>query len=140
RTVVRTSDTPRRSHSRELFSSSLPIPLPFLSLDWKSALSTHLDPQPAPSPAAGNGNPAILFEDVEKRFGDHVVLNDLNFSVNIGDRVALIGPSGSGKTTILRLVMTLEEANAGYIYINGQPLTHENRNGRRVELKEKHKN
>lgn len=84
--------------------------------------------------------PAIQFVDVEKRFGDHVVLKDLNFEVNKGDRVTLIGPSGSGKTTILRLVMTLAEANAGYIYINGQPLTHENRGGRRVELKEKHKN
>src|SRR5690606_38966890 len=57
-----------------------------------------------------------------------------------GDRVPLIGPSGSGKTTILRLVMTLEEANDGYIFIDGQPLTHREVNGRRVPLKEKHRN
>lgn len=81
-----------------------------------------------------------MFDDVEKRYGDHVVLDELNFSVNKGERVTLIGPSGSGKTTILRLVMTLEEANCGYIYINGNPLTHEQRGKRRVELKEKHKN
>lgn len=97
-------------------------------------------PTPLDSSSATEEAPAIEFTDVEKRFGDHVVLKDLNFSVNKGDRVTLIGPSGSGKTTILRLVMTLEEANEGYIFINGEPLTHEERGGRRVELKEKHKN
>ncbi|QTX06167.1 ectoine/hydroxyectoine ABC transporter ATP-binding protein EhuA [Agromyces archimandritae] len=82
----------------------------------------------------------MRFQDVEKRFGDHVVLKNLDFTVNKGDRVTLIGPSGSGKTTILRLVMTLEEATGGYIFIDGQPLTHEERGGKRVELKERHKN
>lgn len=99
-------------------------------------MSTNLDSHPN----SLNGSPAIVFDDVEKRYGDHVVLDELNFSVNKGERVTLIGPSGSGKTTILRLVMTLEEANCGYIYINGNPLTHEQRGKRRVELKEKHKN
>lgn len=84
--------------------------------------------------------PAIHFDKVEKRFGDHVVLHDLDFVVRKGDRVTLIGPSGSGKTTILRLVMTLEEADGGYIYIGGEPLTHRPVNGKRVELREKHKN
>ena len=83
---------------------------------------------------------AIRFDAVEKRFGDNVVLNGLDFSVAKGDRVTLIGPSGSGKTTILRLVMTLEEVTDGYIFIDGQPLTHERRGKARVELKEKHKN
>src|SRR5699024_139658 len=84
--------------------------------------------------------PAIRFDKVEKRFGDNIVLHDLDFTVKKGDRVTLIGPSGSGKTTILRLVMTLEELNGGYIDIDGQPLTHVERDGKRVELREKHKN
>jgi len=87
-----------------------------------------------------NETPMIRFEQVEKRFGDNVVLHDLDFVVRKGDRVTLIGPSGSGKTTILRLVMTLEEANGGYIYIDGRPLTHKSVGGKRVELREKHKN
>ncbi|MFT4468615.1 ectoine/hydroxyectoine ABC transporter ATP-binding protein EhuA [Arthrobacter sulfonylureivorans] len=90
---------------------------------------------PAPDTAATV--PAIKFENVEKRFGDNVVLKDLNFEVAKGDRVTLIGPSGSGKTTILRLVMTLEELSGGFIYIDGEPLTHEERGGKRVELGEK---
>lgn len=84
--------------------------------------------------------PAIHFDKVEKRFGDHVVLKDLDFTVRKGDRVTLIGPSGSGKTTILRLVMTLEEAEGGYISIDGKPLTHRKVGNKRVELREKHKN
>ena len=88
----------------------------------------------APSvPGTRHRPPVIEFRDVEKRFGDNVVLKDLDFSVEKGDRVTLIGPSGSGKTTILRLVMTLEKATGGYIFVDGEPLTHEERNGRRVE-------
>lgn len=100
---------------------------------------TDTAPEQSPTGDAG-GQPAIRFDAVKKSFGDNVVLDDLNFHVAKGDRVTLIGPSGSGKTTILRLVMTLEEATGGYIYIDGEPLTHELRGGKRVELKEKHKN
>ncbi len=79
----------------------------------------------------------IHFDNVVKKFGETVVLDQLNFHVNQGDHVTLIGPSGSGKTTILRLVMTLEELTDGFIYISGEPLTHEMRNGKRVERKPK---
>ena len=74
---------------------------------------------------------------MEKSFGPTTVLKDLNFTVAPGERVTLIGPSGSGKTTILRLVMTLEELTGGYIFVDGQPLTHEDRGGKRVELPKK---
>lgn len=81
-----------------------------------------------------NAQPVIEFRDVEKRFGDKTVLKDLNFSVERGERVALIGPSGSGKTTILRLAMTLEHLTDGYIFIGGEPLVYEERNGKRVPV------
>ncbi|GAA4841766.1 amino acid ABC transporter ATP-binding protein [Garicola koreensis] len=97
-----------------------------------TAAATSAEPDTTPSE-----NPVIEFVDVEKRFGDNVVLKDLNFSVARGERVTLIGPSGSGKTTILRLVMTLEELTGGYIYIDGEALSHEDRDGRRVEVSKK---
>ncbi|WP_275005778.1 ectoine/hydroxyectoine ABC transporter ATP-binding protein EhuA [Promicromonospora iranensis] len=81
--------------------------------------------------------PAIEFQGVVKRFGDNVVLDGLDFTVAQGDRVTLIGPSGSGKTTILRLLMTLEEANEGLILIDGDPYTHEMRGGKRVAIPDK---
>ena len=91
----------------------------------------------AEAQATSSENPVIEFVDVEKRFGDNVVLKDLNFSVSRGERVTLIGPSGSGKTTILRLLMTLEELTDGYIHIDGDPLTHRKSDGKRVEVSKK---
>lgn len=84
------------------------------------------------------GTSRIVFQDVSKRFGKNIVLNDLNFEVAKGERVTLIGPSGSGKTTILRLLMTLEELSGGFIYVDGDPLTHtKNAAGKRIAMKPK---
>ncbi len=80
----------------------------------------------------------VVFEKVVKQFGDHVVLDHLDFTVQRGERVALIGPSGSGKTTILRLLMTLEEANDGVIWVEGEPLTHQFKGDTLVKASRKH--
>lgn len=64
----------------------------------------------------------IVFEDVEKRFGDHVVLHNLNLRIGKGEKVSLIGPSGSGKTTILRVLMALEPIQHGMVRVDGEPL------------------
>ncbi len=95
----------------------------------KSAARTTAVPEP----------PRIQFEGVVKKFGLNTVLDGLDFSVARGDRVTLIGPSGSGKTTILRLLMTLEEANGGLISIDGEPFTHERKGKRLVAASEKYK-
>src|SRR4051794_30584260 len=80
----------------------------------------------------------IVFNDVEKRFGDNVVLSDLSFTVAPGEHVCLIGPSGSGKTTILRLLMTLEKVDGGTIEVAGRCLSHMQRNGKLVPADEKY--
>ena len=93
-------------------------------------------PENTDSPGS-SATPHIEFRDVVKRFGDHTVLEDLNFTVSQGERVTLIGPSGSGKTTILRLVMTLEELTGGYIHIGGTPLQYQEQGGKRVRIPDK---
>ncbi|WP_374118477.1 ectoine/hydroxyectoine ABC transporter ATP-binding protein EhuA [Streptomyces sp. 8L] len=81
--------------------------------------------QPADgAPPQRTGTPMIRFEQVEKRYGDHLVLDKLDFEVKRGEHVTLIGPSGSGKTTILRLLMTLERLSGGVIWVDGEPLSH----------------
>ncbi|WP_432133202.1 MULTISPECIES: ectoine/hydroxyectoine ABC transporter ATP-binding protein EhuA [unclassified Streptomyces] len=80
-------------------------------------------PLAEPEDAAPAGD-LIVFDQVVKRYGDHVVLDHLDFSVERGRHVTLIGPSGSGKTTILRLLMTLEQVSGGMIMVGGQPLSH----------------
>ena len=82
--------------------------------------------------------PMIVFEGVEKRFGDTVVLSDLSFTVAAGEHVTLIGPSGSGKTTILRLLMCLESVTGGTIRVAGKHLSHMERGGKLVPADEKH--
>jgi polar amino acid transport system ATP-binding protein len=84
------------------------------------------------------GTDGIRFDGVVKRFGDNVVLRELDFSVAAGERVTLIGPSGSGKTTILRLLMTLEKVDDGVIWVDGRPLSHMRRGDRLVPADEKY--
>lgn len=80
----------------------------------------------------------IRFTDVIKRFGDHVVLDGLDFTVAPGEFVTLIGPSGSGKTTILRLLMTLEQVTEGRIYVDGECLSHMPRRGHDIPADDKY--
>lgn len=82
--------------------------------------------------------PTVEFEKVSKSFGALTVLDDLSFSVAPGEKLALIGPSGSGKTTILRILMTLETIDSGFVRIDGEPLWHMERDGALVAADEKH--
>ncbi|MBP2562493.1 polar amino acid transport system ATP-binding protein [Neorhizobium galegae] len=64
----------------------------------------------------------ITFENVCKSFGKTVILNDFNFRVMRGEKVAIIGPSGSGKSTLLRIIMALQDIDHGKVSIDGKPL------------------
>ena len=80
----------------------------------------------------------IQFENVSKSFGDLKVLNNLNLEVKDGEKLALIGPSGSGKTTILRILMTLETIDDGFVTVNDEYLWHEKNNDKIIPASEKH--
>ena len=76
--------------------------------------------------------PMVRFDNVSKRYGALTVLDGLTLDVARGEKVSVIGPSGSGKTTVLRMLMTLETINDGVIWVEGEPLTHMERNGKLV--------
>src|SRR5215831_9598072 len=76
--------------------------------------------------------PMVRFDKVTKSYGTFVVLDQLDLAISAGEKVALIGPSGSGKTTVLRMLMTLERIDGGVIWVDGEPLTHVERNGKLV--------
>ena len=65
---------------------------------------------------------AISVKKVSKRFGETLVLRDIDLEVQKGEVTCMIGPSGSGKSTLLRCMAFLEETSAGTIHIEGRPL------------------
>ena len=66
---------------------------------------------------------AILeVQNIEKHFGATRVLEDISFSLEQGQALAIIGSSGSGKTTLLRCLNFLETPDAGEIIVKGQKL------------------
>jgi putative ABC transport system ATP-binding protein len=52
-----------------------------------------------------------------------VILNDVNFEISLGEKVAIVGPSGSGKSTFLSLLAGLDKPNKGTIEVEGRDIT-----------------
>ncbi|NRA34085.1 MAG: ABC transporter ATP-binding protein [Polyangiaceae bacterium] len=72
--------------------------------------------------AEKNGGPNqihIVVEDVTKRFGDHVALDQVSLDIPRGETVVIIGGSGAGKTTLLKLLIGLEKPSSGKILVDG---------------------
>ena len=65
----------------------------------------------------------LQISHLEKFFGTHEVLRDIDFTVNKGEAISIIGPSGSGKSTLLRCVNLLETPTGGNIYYHGKDIT-----------------
>ena len=85
-----------------------------------SVMGQQASEQAAVSAPAG---PAVRLDGVRKSFGDHVVLDGIDLSVDTGEALVIIGPSGSGKSTLLRCVNLLEPIDAGRIFLDGREIT-----------------
>jgi len=66
----------------------------------------------------------LKVEGLTRRYGDMTVVDDLSFTVNEGEFVALLGPSGCGKSTSLKMIAGLETPDAGSIELEGKDITH----------------
>lgn len=74
----------------------------------------------------------ILVQNLTKKFGDFVAVDDVTFEVEEGELVALLGPSGSGKSTILRIIAGLEKQDTGQIFLTDKDVTVEKAQKRHV--------
>ena len=67
----------------------------------------------------------IELKNLWKEYGDQVVLERLNATVQEGEFVTIVGASGCGKTTFLKMLLGTEEPTRGEMLLDGQPLTPE---------------
>ena len=65
----------------------------------------------------------IAVNQLTKKFGKHLVLDNITEHIRAGEKVAIIGPSGSGKSTFLRCMNLLEQPTSGQILFDGTDIT-----------------
>ena len=69
----------------------------------------------------------IELKNVNKYYGKHHVLKNINLQIKDGEKLVIIGPSGSGKSTKIRCMNGLEEVSSGEVIVNGIMLNHKNK-------------
>ena len=81
------------------------------------------------------GAGAVTFEHVKFRYlPDVPLIEDMNLSVQPGQRIALVGPTGCGKTTLVNLLMRFYEINGGSLLVDGHPIDTVTRDSLRANL------
>jgi len=101
----------------DLYEDSLFLSNLYEFLDIKPKVTKPLHPVPVPRPL----QKGLMIEDVTFKYptGNGNVLEDISFSINPGEVVALVGENGSGKTTLAKLLCRLYDPNEGAILLDG---------------------
>ena len=58
-------------------------------------------------------------KNINKFFGKKQILKDISFDIDEGEILGFVGPNGSGKTTTIKIILGLQKASSGEVYING---------------------
>lgn len=69
----------------------------------------------------------LQIENVTKRFGDRVALDDVSFRVGAGRLTGFVGGNGAGKTTAMRIILGVLASDSGRVTLHGEPLTTDDR-------------
>jgi phospholipid/cholesterol/gamma-HCH transport system ATP-binding protein len=85
-------------------------------------ISTVEDKLDGKRPVNIPGDPVLVIRDVHKSFGPEHVLDGINLTVTRGETLTVLGRSGTGKSVLLKLIIGLENPDAGSISIQGQEI------------------
>ncbi len=86
------------------------------------------------TPLSDTTKPMVRARNVHKSFGPLEVLKGIDLEVATGEVVTMLGPSGSGKSTFLRCINRLEAIDRGSIFVDGEQIGYELRQGKLCEL------
>lgn len=64
----------------------------------------------------------LTTSNIEKRFSNHLALDDVSISVPEGSVYGLLGPNGAGKTTLIRIINQITGPDKGEVHYNGRPM------------------
>jgi ABC-2 type transport system ATP-binding protein len=70
------------------------------------------------------GDPAILVEDLHKRYGEHEAVRGISFRVDRGEVFGLLGPNGAGKTTTVEILEGYRQRSGGHVRVLGHDPEH----------------
>ncbi|WP_321785992.1 ABC transporter ATP-binding protein [Paraburkholderia sp. J94] len=87
-----------------------------------STSKVHASEAAQPGAQAASRDAFVRIENVVKKFGDSVAVNNVSLNVAKNELFALLGSSGCGKSTLLRMLAGLETATSGKIYVDGEDL------------------
>ncbi len=76
----------------------------------------------------------VLLENLTKRYGSVVAVNQVNLNIKDKEFFTILGPSGAGKTTLLRLIAGLEKPDEGEIYFDRETVTNLSPNERNIKM------
>ena len=77
--------------------------------------------------------PTLSLVNVNKNYGAHKAIRDINLHVDPGDFIVLLGPSGAGKSTIFKCVSQLIRPDSGEVWLNDQQINHLKGNALRLQ-------
>ncbi|MGL5289444.1 MAG: ATP-binding cassette domain-containing protein, partial [Aeromonas sp.] len=70
-----------------------------------------------------SSQPCVRFRGVDKFYGQYQALNQIDLTIERGEKWVICGPSGSGKSTLIRTINGLEAIDGGELCVFGHPVT-----------------